>query len=79
MGTLQVSFWTVGSVVKHQGPSGLLFGFRQKFSWRMLFGSEALNSLQVSRRDKQGLSDGPDHGQGPCPGLREDHIKTDSL
>lgn len=54
MGTLQASFWTVGSVVKHQGPSGLLFGFRQKFSWRMLLGSEALNSLQVSRSEKEG-------------------------
>lgn len=52
MGTEQASFWTVGSVVKHQGPSGLLLGLRQKFSWRMLFGSEALYSLEVSRQEK---------------------------
>ncbi|TNN56023.1 hypothetical protein EYF80_033739 [Liparis tanakae] len=45
VGTVQASFWTVGSLVKHHGPSGRRSGFRQKFSCRALFGSEALNSL----------------------------------
>lgn len=48
LGTLQVSFWTVGSVVKHQGPPGRLSGFLQKFSFRTLFSTEVLNSLQTN-------------------------------
>lgn len=54
IGTLQACFRTVGSRVKHHGPSGLLSGFRQKFSCRMLFGSEELNSLQWGRTGRAG-------------------------
>lgn len=49
LGTLQASFWTTGSVVKHHGPSGWALGFLQKFSCSLLFGAEALNSLHTDR------------------------------